>query len=259
MNPLHLIGHITRRAGLTLAAVLLASGLTLPPPVVAAATTAAAPITVAFDPLPTGFELDGVHRDLPCESCHLNAIFKGTPRDCGTCHTTGSSFIATPKTASHIPSTNNCAACHNTISFRPAVHFDHTEAMGGCVSCHNGTIAQGTGPTPPATSQDCAACHTVLAWNPTKLVDHAQIPLAVAGFCIICHNGVQAAGKSANHIATTLECGDCHLTTTWLKASFDHTGITSGCFSCHNGAVGGGKQGNHMPTTNLCEACHTTG
>ena len=49
-----------------------------------------APITVPFDHLTTGFELDGVHRDLPCESCHLNAVFRGTPRDCATCHITGS-------------------------------------------------------------------------------------------------------------------------------------------------------------------------
>ena len=207
----------------------------------------------------TGFELDGVHRDLPCESCHLNAIFKGTPRDCGTCHITGSTFNATPKTATHILSTNYCAACHDTISFRPDVHFDHAQVMGSCVSCHNGTIAQGEGPTHPATSQDCEACHTVMSWNPPKTVDHTQIPLAVSGFCIICHNGVQATGKTAGHIATNLECGDCHLTTTWLGASFDHTGITSGCVSCHNGTKAVGKQGNHMPTTNLCENCHTTG
>jgi hypothetical protein len=238
------------------AAAILVSGL------FAASANAAAgspPITIAFDHLATGFELDGVHRDLPCESCHVNAIFKGTPRDCGTCHITGSAFDATPKTVNHIQSTNKCAACHNTIAFRPDVHFDHGEVMGTCVSCHNGTIAQGEGPTHPATSQNCAACHTVLAWNPPMSVDHTQIPLAVAGFCIICHNGKQAMGKSATHIATNLECGDCHLTTSWLGASFDHTGITSGCFSCHNGTKAVGKQGNHMPTTNSCENCHTTG
>jgi predicted CXXCH cytochrome family protein len=220
---------------------------------------AAPPITVPFDHLTTGFELDGVHRDLPCESCHLNAVFRGTPRDCGTCHIKGSLFNATPKNTTHIPSTNRCAACHNTISFRPDVHFDHAEVMGSCVSCHNGTIAQGEGPTHPATSQDCAACHTVLSWNPPKTVDHTQIPLSVAGFCIICHNGKNASGKPAGHLATNLECGDCHLTTTWMGATFDHTGITTGCVSCHNGTKAVGKQGNHMPTTNLCESCHTTG
>ncbi len=113
-----------------------------------AAAAGAPPITVPFDHLSTGFELDGVHRDLPCESCHLNAIFKGTPRNCGICHITGSTFNATPKTATHIMSTNNCAACHDTISFRPDVHFDHAEVMGSCVSCHNGTIAAGQGTDP---------------------------------------------------------------------------------------------------------------
>src|SRR5882672_2395806 len=217
------------------------------------------PITVSFDHLSTGFELDGVHRDLPCESCHLNAVFKGTPRNCGICHITGSVYNATPKTQTHVQSSNNCIACHNTISFRPDVHFDHREAMGSCVSCHNGTIAQGKGPTHPQTSDACDACHTTLSWNPPKAVDHTQIPLAVQGFCIICHNGTSATGKNKGHIVTSLECGDCHLTTTWLGANFDHTGIKTGCFSCHNGVKAVGKQGNHMPTSNVCETCHTTG
>jgi predicted CXXCH cytochrome family protein len=237
----------------------LAMALLVLVPASQVAAAAAPPITVAFDHLPTGFELDGVHRDLPCESCHLNAVFKGTPRDCGTCHITGSPFNATPKTATHIPSTNYCAACHNTIAFRPDVHFDHAQVLGSCISCHNGTIAQGEGPNHPATSQDCASCHTVISWNPPKAVDHTQIPMAAAGFCIICHNGVQASGKPVGHVATNLECGDCHLTTTWLGATFDHTGITSGCVTCHNGAKAVGKQGTHMPTTTLCENCHTTG
>ena len=223
------------------------------------AAHAAAPITVPFDHLTTGFELDGVHRDLPCESCHLNAIFKGTPRSCATCHIAGSQFNATPKTPAHIPSTNDCAACHNTIAFRPSMHFDHAAVLGSCISCHNGSIAQGEGPTHPATTQDCASCHSVISWNPPKQIDHSQIPLSVAGFCIICHNGVQAAGKTTGHIATNLECGDCHLTTTWLGASFDHTGIKTGCVSCHNGIKAVGKQGGHMPTSNLCENCHTSG
>ncbi|GAC1664315.1 MAG: hypothetical protein NVS9B2_01760 [Steroidobacteraceae bacterium] len=237
----------------------LAIALLLSSPAARVAAAGAPPITVPFDHLSTGFELDGVHRDLPCESCHVNAIFKGTPRNCGVCHIAGSTFNATPKTATHIQSTNNCAACHDTTAFRPSVHFTHAEVMGSCVSCHNGTIAQGKGPAHPATSQVCEACHTVMSWNPPKVVDHAQIPLAAAGFCIICHNGVQATGKNKGHVLTNLECGDCHLTTTWLGANFDHTGIRSGCASCHNGTKAVGKQGSHMPTTDLCENCHTTG
>ncbi|HEY2675646.1 MAG TPA: cytochrome c3 family protein [Steroidobacteraceae bacterium] len=242
-------------AALCLCALAFLPGIPAP----RAAAAPAQPITVPFDHLSTGFELDGIHRDLACEACHLNAVFKGTPRNCGVCHVEGSTFNATPKTPTHIPSTNNCAACHGTFAFRPDIHFDHTEVMGSCVTCHNGTIAQGEGPTHPATSQQCDACHSVLSWNPPKTVDHTQIPLAAAGFCIICHNGAQAAGKPTGHIATNLECGDCHLTTNWLGATFDHTGITSNCVSCHNGTKAVGKQGNHMPTTSTCENCHTTG
>ena len=219
----------------------------------------APPITVPFDHLKTGFELDGLHRDLPCESCHVNALFKGTPRDCATCHIAGSQFNGTPKTADHIATTNNCIACHNTISFLPGVHFDHSEVRGNCVGCHNGTAAQGKGPAHLKTSHNCAACHAVVSWNPPKLVDHTEIPLAVSGFCIICHNGVQADGKSAGHVATTMECGDCHLTTNWLGASFDHTGITVNCSSCHDGVKAVGKGATHMPTSNVCERCHTSG
>jgi hypothetical protein len=237
----------------------LAMALLALAPSMRAGAAGAPPITVAFDHLSTGFELDGVHRDLPCESCHLNAMFKGTPKACGLCHITGSIYNATPKIQTHISSSNNCTACHDTISFRPDVHFDHREVMGSCVSCHNGTIAEGKGPIHPQTSDACDACHTVMSWNPPKAVDHTQIPLAVQGFCIICHNGTSATGKPTNHIATNFECGDCHLTTTWLGVNFDHTGIRTGCFSCHNGTKAVGKQGNHMPTSNLCENCHTTG
>ena len=140
------IGMI-ERTGALLAALAAVWALQLCSPC-AYAAAAAPPITVPFDHLTSGFELDGVHRDLPCESCHLNAVFYGTPRDCGSCHITGSQFNATPKTATHVASTNNCAACHNTISFRPSFHFDHAEVLGSCVTCHDGTVAQGVGPDP---------------------------------------------------------------------------------------------------------------
>jgi len=64
---------------LALLALLLGSWL-------AGSTQAAAPVRSSFDHLTTGFELLGQHRDLPCESCHVNAIFKGTPKYCAACH-----------------------------------------------------------------------------------------------------------------------------------------------------------------------------
>src|ERR1700738_3699529 len=78
-----------------------------------------------FDHLTTGFELTGRHRDLPCEECHANAIFKGTSRECSACHGLGASVRATTKPANHILSTEACDSCHATVAWIPAVNFDH--------------------------------------------------------------------------------------------------------------------------------------
>src|SRR5207244_10727031 len=106
----------------------------------------AAPAHANFDHLTTGFELTGQHRDLPCESCHVNAMFQGTPKACGACHGIGSLVRATAKPANHILATDQCDACHTPIAWNPAVNFDHTQARGSCSTCHNGTMAQGKGP-----------------------------------------------------------------------------------------------------------------
>ena len=131
--------------------------------------------------------------------------------------------------------------------------------MGSCVSCHNGTLAQGKGPTHPATSDTCAACHTVLGWNPPKVVDHTQIPLSIAGFCIICHNGVQAAGKPANHIATNLECGDCHtdrhLARRGLRSHRHHQQLRKLPQRQQSGRQAGQSHAHHQHL----RGCHTTG
>src|SRR3979409_1598826 len=68
-----------------------------------------------FDHLTTGFELTGRHRDLPCEECHANAIFKGTSRECSTCHGLGASVRATTKPANHILSTESAGRCHQAV------------------------------------------------------------------------------------------------------------------------------------------------
>src|SRR6516164_2918790 len=99
-----------------------------------------------FDHLTTGFELLGQHRDLPCESCHANAIFKGTPKECNACHGVGTTVRATAKPATHMMSTDQCDSCHAEIAWKPAVTFDHKQALGSCSSCHNGVQAQGKPP-----------------------------------------------------------------------------------------------------------------
>ena len=92
-------------AGMVAAAVLL-----LP------AAAAHAVDRTPFDHLTTGFELIGQHRDLPCESCHVNAIFKGTPKDCAACHGVGTAVRATAKPVSHILTSDRCEACHTPVA-----------------------------------------------------------------------------------------------------------------------------------------------
>src|SRR5882672_6238886 len=90
-------------------------------------TTAATPTSRAFDHLTTGYELTGAHRNVSCESCHVNATFKGTPRECATCHTQGSQVSAAAKPSNHVLSTERCADCHTTAAFLPATRFDHSQ------------------------------------------------------------------------------------------------------------------------------------
>lgn len=68
-----------------------------------------------------------------------------------------------PKSVNHIPSTNNCLACHATSG---AVSVNHAEVIGTCDSCHNGILAAGKSATHIPAPDQCELCHTVAAWVP---------------------------------------------------------------------------------------------
>jgi hypothetical protein len=244
-----------------------------------------------FDHLTTGFELLGQHRDLPCESCHANAIFKGTPRDCGACHGIGTAIRATAKTANHILSTNRCDSCHTPNAWNPAVNFDHAEALGSCSTCHNGVQAQGKGATHIQTDLECDACHSTVSWS-GAVFNHNGITSG----CASCHNGVQATGRPQAHIPTgSAPCEACHSTTnfsTFAGTAMNHAAVagmpcaacheagdtwlgvsivtrppaphpTSGdCSQCHGSTTSFTSESlrpaNHIPTSAPCAQCHTT-
>ena len=161
-------------------------------PEVATSTVASNTPTVdrtQFDHLTTGFELIGQHRDLACELCHVNAIFKGTPRICSSCHGVGTQVKATVKPQSHILTTNRCEGCHTPVAWNPAVNFDHAQVQGSCSSCHNGVQARGKGPTHIETTLECDSCHSTFNWT-GALFSHEGV---VSG-CATCHNGIAASG-----------------------------------------------------------------
>jgi hypothetical protein len=65
-----------------------------------------------FDHNLSAFKLDGAHIHVPCESCHTNQIFKGTPSTCISCH-------AEPDVhAGRFGA--DCASCHTTAAWTPA-------------------------------------------------------------------------------------------------------------------------------------------
>ena len=218
-----------------------------------------------FDHLTTGFDLLGRHRDLPCEACHVNAVFRGTPRACVACHGAATAVRATAKPSSHILTTDRCEACHTPVAWVPAVNFDHTQMLGSCSSCHNNVQAQGKGAQHMATTLECNGCHDTLGWG-GAMFNHAGITSG----CASCHNGVSAPGMPANHIPTAgAPCEDCHSRTeftTFDGAVIDHTVVASmPCSTCHE--AGKSFAGTPVvttrpppphPATGECSNCHTT-
>ena len=49
-----------------------------------------------------------------------------------------------------------------------SVRVDHTQVIGTCMSCHNGTKATGKPANHPVTPGSCDNCHTTIAWTPAK-------------------------------------------------------------------------------------------
>ena len=270
--------HFGRRhwRGAFAAAALLPVIALLPQPASAQSALNAVQSRLNFDHLTTGFELTGQHRDLPCESCHVNAIFKGTPTDCGACHGIGTVVRATAKPRNHILSTDQCGACHTPVAWNPAVNFDHTQARGNCSTCHNGTMAQGKGPTHIITDLECDACHTTLTWAGATF-NH----VGVTSGCAACHDNVHAMGVTATHVpigTPVTPCESCHSPTnytTWNPGVINHPAVSAlTCASCHETA---NFQGMHPstdttagdsrpsakldrlhPATGDCSQCHNT-
>lgn len=208
-----------------------------------------------FDHATTGFMLTGRHVSTDCESCHGSGIFRGTPRQCVSCHLQQEMAGSEVKSVNHIASSNLCEDCHNTYSWQSVRRFDHSAAIGNCISCHNGVQTSGKPASHAITSDQCEQCHRTSMWGATWFKHTDVIP----GQCETCHDGSVAPGKNSSHIPTTLSCDDCHSTRAWIPAGFNHANVNPGqCTTCHNGVTATGKNIGHLTTTASCDACHTT-
>jgi len=202
------------------------------------------PGTSKFDHSKTGFILTGSHIIARCASCHVDNVFKGTPRDCASCHVAGNRMGAQSKATKHVATAAPCETCHQTTAWTP-VNYNHVGvAPGSCQTCHNGTTANGKPIGHMSTNDSCDGCHKTVAWN--QLTAGGTMP--------------------ANHLPTTKSCSLCHNQTSFIPGTMNHSGIVSGCASCHSGAtfsVGITPMSKptgstpHIPTSMPCEICHS--
>ena len=216
-----------------------------------------------FDHLSTAFPLTGAHRLVRCESCHVDAVFRNTPRQCNACHTRDTRINATPAPADqiHARTRANCDSCHRTSSWANA-RFDHSGVTDDCAGCHSPRGGARRAPSDPvharAGSTDCSACHRSTRSFATGTMDHSGITggCAAAG----CHAGDRS--RAANH-ATLLTCESCHRYPNWGNVRMDHGAIgTASCRGCHTR----GGYGTASPNDSIhagigsqdCKACHTT-
>jgi hypothetical protein len=200
-----------------------------------------------FDHSQTSFPLTGTHTTTNCIDCHSNG-YTNTPTDCYSCHSANYNSTTDPNHQSlGYPTT--CGDCHSTTDWTGAT-FDHsqtsfpltgTHTTTNCIDCHSNGYTN--------TPTDCYSCHSA-NYNSTTDPNHQSL-----GF------------------PTT--CEDCHSTTDWTGATFDHSiYVLSGnhlsmacnechseanyqpqCLSCHtNDFLGGHRQGD--PTD--CWNCHST-
>ena len=224
-----------------------------------------------FDHLTTGYALSGMHATARCESCHQGGMFKGTPRDCASCHSSGGRFakgnVLMP--VQHLPTTATCDSCHTTRIFSGA-RFSHAQVpSGSCQTCHNGSTATAKTANHMSTSASCDTCHATMAWLPAKAMDHSGFNAAT--YCASCHNGTTASGKSSGHIPVgAANCLSCHSTNRFKPSSWNHTQtvVTAQCATCHSGAYppADAKPANHVPYTAVavsasanCDSCHKPG
>jgi hypothetical protein len=183
-------------------------------------------LPATFDHNLSNFKLIGKHADVPCASCHVNNVFKGTATDCYACHAKDDKHKGQFGTA--------CEACHSPNGWLPA-SFDHGKfpLTGGhalaCTRCHTSKSFTGLSTACAACHADpafhagvfgtnCAQCHTINNWSANFTGPHPSCG-GEAGNCIG-HGGAS--------------CRDCHTVNL----------MTATCTKCHDNNNPGGGGGN---------------
>jgi hypothetical protein len=195
-----------------------------------------------FDHDKTAYPLRDKHTDVPCMGCHFGNHYKGTPKECVSCHA--------PDDVHRGERGEKCGGCHSTTGWKTA-KFDHFKETGFALEGAHASI-------------DCQDCHR-----------SGNLQEKIPKDCFGCHEGQDShAGRLGSR------CEQCHGNDKWKPSTFDHsrdghwelTGrhqkvechtchtavvavqkLPTECSSCHRASdVHAGKLGMQ------CEQCHTT-
>ncbi len=226
------------------------------------------------------FPLLGAHAAIQCDQCHTQlatGIFFGLSTQCDSCHLKDWQNTTNPPHLSAGPAfaSSNCQGCHNFDSWLNA-KFDHTttgfpltagHANVPCTSCHtNNNYNLQIAPT------DCgnAGCH-LTTWQQTNAPPHPQAgPAFAVANCSQCHNTTSWTTAAFNHAVTgfaltgahaTTPCALCH-----VNNNYNLTAANTDCYGCHTSdwtstQTLGGLVPNHVAAqfpTSLCSTCHDT-
>jgi len=205
----------------------------------------------AVDHTKFAFPLEGKHANIACDSCHQNAVFKGTPSDCVSCHAKDdihAGQFGNQCGDCHTPNNWTSASFdHNTAAFTLKAHQIKTDGSAfACTDCHANGYAR------PFDQIACANCH--LQINQSFATEHI---LTFWTDCMACHDGLDSHGSSFDHNLVPFKlngkhaqavCANCHINDRTIA---DMQATSQDCISCHTkddfhaGALG----------TN-CAACH---
>ncbi len=204
----------------------------------------------------TGFPLTGAHSSVSCQSCHASGYTK-TSAECYSCHNNDFTGATDPNHSAQGFS-HDCSQCHSTTSWGDA-NFDHSttgfpltgaHASVTCQSCHSAGYTN--------TSNDCYSCHSndfAATINPNHVAQ---------GFphnCSQCHSTTNWSGATFDHSTTGFTLTGAHLTTTCQSChSTGYTNTPSDCYSCHSQNFANTNDPNHIAQgfSHDCSQCHST-
>jgi len=95
---------------------------------------------------------------------HANLVIRAA-NSCRTCHS-GVQAATLPR--NHLPTTQECGACHGTLSWSPPGSTHRNS--GNCQSCHNGAAATGKVANHMTTRGSCSTCHRYPNWSTVTFV-----------------------------------------------------------------------------------------